>query len=482
MSNTSGANVVSQMLQFYGLREHPFGVSPDPRFLYPSFQHREAMASLIFGIESQVGFAALIAEPGSGKTTLLFDLLSRYRDRAHTGFVYNTVCSGLELLRQVILELEVPGTEDVTDPVRLHHLFTAFVASHMASKPVIIIIDEAQNLENSALETLRLLSNFEAADRKLLHIILAGQPQLADKLRHPSLTQLLQRITMVSQLQRINRDQIVECIGFRLRVAGHQGGELFSDQAMSLITSASGGVPREINRICMNAMQLGYVLKEQTIGVAIIEEVLSDLTLAKWAPMPEAELSGHGAYIPHSPSGVFRVGGQSGGRPGQPADPWAARVQEYARGHQLPAVNDDVDPLLYLRDQPNLRYTQPMAENIRPLPQIDDVDPLRPSTDNGVRRALLDAAVRRRRAAELRLMGLQREEVGAPPAKSAVYPYKFAMGIMPNPAPSEEEASTPNGGQRASGPTGLVADAAARLEAARQKEREKRESKEKKTG
>jgi general secretion pathway protein A len=214
-------NVVSQMLQFYSLREHPFGVSPDPRFLYPSHQHREAMASLIFGIESQVGFAALIAEPGAGKTTLLFDILQRYREHARTAFIFNTQCSGPELLRQVVLELEVPGTDQEIDPVRLHQLFTSFVASQMSARPVVIIIDEAQNLENSALETLRLLSNFEAADRKLLHIILAGQPQLADKLRHPGLTQLLQRITIVSQLQRFSREQMEECIAFRLRVAGH---------------------------------------------------------------------------------------------------------------------------------------------------------------------------------------------------------------------------------------------------------------------
>jgi type II secretory pathway predicted ATPase ExeA len=481
MSNASGANVVSQMLEFYGLREHPFGVSPDPRFLYPSAQHREAMASLIFGIESQVGFAALIAEPGSGKTTLLFDLLARYRERAHTAFVYNTVCSGMELLRQVILELEVPGTEQETDPVRLHHLFTAFVASRMASKPVIIIIDEAQNLENSALETLRLLSNFEAADRKLLHIILAGQPQLADKLRHPSLTQLLQRIAMVSQLQRFNREQIAECIAFRLRVAGHQGGELFSEQAMSLITAASGGVPREINRIGMNAMQLGYVLKEKTIGVAVVEEVLSDLTLARWAPMPEALPSAPDAQPPYSASGVFRVGGQSGVRPRPPADPWAARVQEYARSHQLQPSNDDVDPLLHLRNQPSLRYAQPMAENIGPMAPSDDADPLRPGNDGGVRRALLDAAVRRRRAAELRLMGLQREEGAAPADGPAAYPYKFAMGCMPNPSPAER-SSTPDDDERLRSRSGVVAEAAERLEAARQEEREKRESKDKKTG
>src|ERR1700692_4021969 len=104
MPNPTGINVVAQMLEFYTLREHPFGVSPDPRFLYPSYQHREAMASLIFGIESQVGFDALIAEPGLGKTALLFDVLQRYRDRANTAFIFNTQCNGLELLRQVVME------------------------------------------------------------------------------------------------------------------------------------------------------------------------------------------------------------------------------------------------------------------------------------------------------------------------------------------------------------------------------------------
>ncbi len=149
------------MLEFYGLREHPFGVSPNPRFLYPSVQHREAMASLIFGIENQVGFAALIAEPGAGKTTLLFDILQRYRERASTAFVFNTqCCSGQDLLRQVVMELQIPGGESERDSIQLHQLFTAFVADRLRTKPVVIIIDEAQNLENSALETLRLLIEF----------------------------------------------------------------------------------------------------------------------------------------------------------------------------------------------------------------------------------------------------------------------------------------------------------------------------------
>jgi type II secretory pathway predicted ATPase ExeA len=419
MPNPSGINVVGQMLEFYSLREHPFGVSPDPRFLYPSYQHREAMASLIFGIESQVGFAALIAEPGSGKTSLLFDLLQRYRDRAQTAFIFNTQCNGLELLRQVVLELEVPGTDDVTDPVRLHQHFTSFVANNMGTRPVIIIIDEAQNLENSALETLRLLSNFEAADRKLLHIILAGQPQLAEKLRHPSLTQLLQRITIVSRLDHFTREQMEECIAFRLRVAGFAGERLFTDAALAGIIEASGGVPREVNRICMNAMQLGFVLRQKTIDVDVVQEVLSDLTLAKWALREEPELPPPPTA---SRSGPFRVGSVSGPRQTPPPPP----------------VFDD-DPLLE-RGYVPLR-TARLQEQINsgqdyPPSSTDDVDPLRPLEESNLRRALLDAAVRRRRAAELRLMGMQDEEARG----KGMYPYKFAMGCIPNPTGSEPPA------------------------------------------
>jgi general secretion pathway protein A len=428
MGNPSGINVVAQMLEFYSLREHPFGVSPDPRFLYPSYQHREAMASLIFGIESQVGFAALIAEPGSGKTTLLFDLLQRYRERANTAFIFNTQCNGLELLRQVVIELEVPGAEELTDIVRLHQLFTSFVASHMGNRPMVIIIDEAQNLENSALETLRLLSNFEAADRKLLHIILAGQPQLADKLRHPSLTQLLQRITIVSRLERFSRQQMEECIAFRLRVAGYGGAALFTEQALDRVIDASRGVPREVNRICMNSMQLGFVLRQQTIGVDIVDEVLSDLTLAKWAHREESHLDPHLAPMaPPAHSGAFRVGGRSLARPASP--PPAPFADD-------PLVERGYVPLRTARLQEQVSSGQEY-----PPPETDDVDPLRPLEESNLRRALLDAAVRRRRAAELRLLGLQTEDGHVPPASKGGYPYKFAMGCIPNPPAGKPEPS-----------------------------------------
>jgi general secretion pathway protein A len=409
-----GNTVVSQMLEFYGLREHPFGVSPDPRFLYPSFQHREAMASLIFGIESQVGFAALIAEPGAGKTTLLFDILQRYRERASTAFIFNTQCSGTELLRQVVVELQVPGAESERDPLRLHQLFTEFVANQLRDKPVVIIIDEAQNLENSALETLRLLSNFEAANRKLLHIILAGQPQLAAKLRHPSLTQLLQRITTVSRLERFSPAQMEECIAFRLRVAGFTGSELFSAQALAKVKAASGGVPREINRICINAMQLGFALRQRPIGLEVIDEVMADLTLAKW--IPDVELPGVEFGVPKASSSSvgFRVGAQSEPRSATPRQP----LPEAA-----PAI-------LKVEANASDRSGQPLA------------DP----PENGLRRVLLAASAHRRRAAELRLLGLRHKESPASGDGQVLYPYQFAMGCIPCP-PAVEQAPSEGGAE-----------------------------------
>lgn len=271
---------MSLMLDFYGLREHPFWVSPNPRYLYPSLQHREALAALISGVENLVGFAALIAEPGTGKTTLLFDVLGRFHDRANTAFVFNTQCDGLELLRQIFTDLQIPDTDSERDMVRLHQKFKAFVANHHRTKPVVIIIDEAQNLDNSALETLRLLSNFEAADRKLLHIILAGQPLLREKLRSPSLTQLLQRITIISRLGNLAPDETAEYIAFRLRTAGYEGPPLFSDEAMAKIKIASRGVPREINRICINALQMGFNLQQREMGVEVIRGALSALRLS----------------------------------------------------------------------------------------------------------------------------------------------------------------------------------------------------------
>jgi hypothetical protein len=209
----------------------------------------------------------------------------------------------------------------------------------------------------------------------------------------------------------------------------------------------------------MNAMQLGFALREKTIGVAVIEEVLSDLTLAKWASREEMHIAAADVPRAANPYGGFRVGGQSMPRPAPPRSSFADP--------------DDVDPLRFLREQanPHNLYPQPSPETY-PQPSLDDVDPLRPLEDSGLRRALLDAAVRRRRSAELRLLGLQREEINAPAASSALYPYKFAMGCIPNPAGAEP--SGPPDDEPFRNPADRSADTPTRFEGARQDERGKK--------
>jgi TonB family protein len=265
-------------LEYYGLREQPFGVTPNPRYLYHSPIHREALASLIYGIEADLGFAALIAEPGMGKTTLLFYLLEKFRATARTALIFQTLCSPVELLRYLASELEIQTNE--TDPVILNErIKDVLVQEARARRRVIVIIDEAQNLDEPVLETIRLLSDFETQNFKLLHIILAGQLQLAEKLAKPGMAQLLQRVSMLNRLNPLTPEEIKNYIEYRLGVAGYRGAPLYSNDAIQQIASMSGGVPRKINRICFNALSLGCALGKRTIDGDVLKEVSSDLDI-----------------------------------------------------------------------------------------------------------------------------------------------------------------------------------------------------------
>jgi type II secretory pathway predicted ATPase ExeA len=267
-------------LQYYGLREQPFGVTPNPRYLYHSPAHREALASLIYGIEADLGFAALIAEPGMGKTTLLFYLLEKFRNTARTALVFQTQCNAVELLRYVANELEVPA-EEADAVVLFDRIRDVLVREARAGRRVVVIIDEAQNLSEEALEAIRLLSDFETPEFKLLHIILAGQPPLAEKLARPALAQLLQRIAMLNRLVPFSEvEDVSRYIAYRLKVAGYSGPPLFAHDALELITKHSGGIPRQINRICFNALSIGCAAKKRLIDGAIVREVLTDLDVA----------------------------------------------------------------------------------------------------------------------------------------------------------------------------------------------------------
>jgi general secretion pathway protein A len=267
-------------LEFYGLREQPFGVTPDPRFLYLSPAHREALASLYYGIESGRGFLALIAKPGMGKTTLLFQLLEKFRGKARTALLCQTQCSSREFMRFLVTELDSEGNEQ--DFVRMHDEFNKLLLREArAGRRVIIVVDEAQNLQPSVLETIRLLSDFETPKAKLLQIILAGQPELADKLASRKLSQLRQRIPLLNGLSPLSVAESSSYIQHRLRIAGYSGAPLFATAAMHTIAQFSEGIPRTINNVCFSALSMGCALRQPLISVSVVEEVISDLDITK---------------------------------------------------------------------------------------------------------------------------------------------------------------------------------------------------------
>lgn len=270
-------------LDYYHLREEPFGVTPDPRYLYLSSTHREALASLLYGVSAGRGFMALIAKPGMGKTTLLFQLLQHFARSARTVFLFQTQSTPRDFLRSLLADLGVES--DNGDLVRMHsQLNDVLLRESRSGKQFIVVIDEAQNLEDPVLEVVRMLSNFETSRDKLMQIILAGQPQLADKLGSANLVQLRQRISLFGHLDPFDAAETNLYIDYRLSVAGYDfHAPLFTRQARAMIASSSDGIPRNINNICFNALSLGCALKQKTIDRDVMLEVLGDLDVGSLA-------------------------------------------------------------------------------------------------------------------------------------------------------------------------------------------------------
>jgi general secretion pathway protein A len=267
------------LLNYYKLAEQPFGVTPDSRFLYLGPKHREALASLVYGTESNRGFLALIAKPGMGKTSLLYHYLAYLRDKARTAFVFRTDCDSREFIRHLLLDLgiDVAGMDLPAMHDRLNRLLTEEM---QAGRRFVLVIDEAQNLDEKVLESVRLLSNFETPWMKLMQIVLAGQPQLADRLASPSMAQLRQRISMVIKIEPFDADEVNLYIDHRLSAAGCENPKaVFTAGARKLIAEHSEGIPRNINNLCFNAMSLGCATKRKAIDRDIIAEVIADLDL-----------------------------------------------------------------------------------------------------------------------------------------------------------------------------------------------------------
>ncbi|MGC2417720.1 MAG: AAA family ATPase, partial [Candidatus Acidiferrales bacterium] len=262
-------------LEYYGLREQPFGVTPDPRFIYFGPAHREALASLLYAIETKRGFSAMVAEPGMGKTSLLFRLLESLQTSARTAFLFQTDGDSKELLRGLLSDL---GIKSRRKGVAAMHadLNKALLEELQASRKTVLVIDEAQNLDESALESIRLLSNFETATEKLLHIVLAGQPKLADTLARPDLVQLRQRVATIIQLRAFEPEEVAAYVKHRLHAAGYEGQPIFSSGALQTIARVSKGIPRDINSLCFQALSIGFAMQTKTIGAEIVREVVAD--------------------------------------------------------------------------------------------------------------------------------------------------------------------------------------------------------------
>jgi type II secretory pathway predicted ATPase ExeA len=266
------------LLEYYNLLEQPFGVTPDTRFLYMNHMYREALASLWYGIEERRGFMALIAHPGMGKTTLLFQLLQRLRrTSARSVFLFQTCCSADDLIRYLLLDL---GILPSSDSVYMHYqLNDALLQGARAGRQLVFVVDEAQNLSESALESLRLLSDFETSQGKLMQIILAGQPQLVSTLMKPEMLQLTQRLAVTTFLDRLVAEEVERYIRHRLGVAGYQGKPLFTPDALQLVAQESQGIPRNINNICFGAMSMAFAMHQKKIDRQIVESVAADQSL-----------------------------------------------------------------------------------------------------------------------------------------------------------------------------------------------------------
>jgi type II secretory pathway predicted ATPase ExeA len=307
-------------LEYYKLRDQPFGVTPDPRFLYFGPAHREALASLVYSIETKRGFSAMVAEPGMGKTTLLFRLMEMLRGSSRTAFLFQTEGDSRDLLRSILNDLGI-ATQGQDLSAMYEALNSALLEEMRAGRQVVVILDEAQNLDEKSLESVRLLSNFETSTQKLMHIVLAGQPKLGEKLTADGLKQLRQRVSTIIRLEPFGPEETKEYIQWRLRAAGYEGPELFSSKAFGLIARASKGIPRNINNLCFQALSIGFATQAKVIGSEILREVVSDLDSVEKssyrvsaeapADQPEADLVDSSmpttpvwdtwAYVPPSP-------------------------------------------------------------------------------------------------------------------------------------------------------------------------------------
>jgi general secretion pathway protein A len=263
-------------LSFYALKEKPFNTTPDPRFLYLTPGHREALAQLTYGVQEAKGFLILTGDVGTGKTTLLQTLMQRLDANTAAAFIFNSTLPFDGILEYMLEDFGVTKA-GATRAQRLFALNNFLIERRRTGQNTVLIIDEAQNLDPPTLEQIRLLSNFETPRDKLLQILLVGQPELRAKLQLPELRQLKQRISLRCTIPTLTPDETREYIRFRLRVAGARDLGLFTDQAIDRITAYAAGTPRVVNIVCDHCLLIGYADQRRRIDAGIVDQAVTYL-------------------------------------------------------------------------------------------------------------------------------------------------------------------------------------------------------------
>lgn len=263
-------------LEYYGLSEPPFNITPNPRFLFFSAKHREAFNHLLYGIRERKGFVQLTGEVGAGKTTLCRSLLEQLGDQFATALILNPVLDADQLMKAIAMEfgLNVKGMDRLETVAAINQFLLEQLER---GKDAVLIIDEAQDLTNDLLEQVRLLSNLETDDRKLLQIVLMGQPELRDRLNDHRLRQLRQRITVRYHLKSLTRQEVANYIQHRLQVSGAKGPPYFTGPAVWRVYRYSQGVPRLVNAVCDKCLLAGFVHQQEKIDYRLVGIAIREL-------------------------------------------------------------------------------------------------------------------------------------------------------------------------------------------------------------
>ena len=272
---------MADYLSFFGLRDHPFRMTPDTDYFYPSGEHKAALESLKYGLGRREGFLVLTGEPGMGKTLLIRLLLKELSPEVLTAMILTPTLGPKELLEAILEDLSLPASGSKESLLKAFRDYLFGLARE--GKTLLLVIDEAQNLPVESLEELRLLSNFETEKGKLLQILLSGQPLLEEKLRSPELSQLAQRITIWERLEPFGREEVLDYVRFRLARAGGAG-VIFSRGVDRELLGITGGIPRVINKVMDRALLIAFARGTSRIDTRILREAAEAAALSMEGP------------------------------------------------------------------------------------------------------------------------------------------------------------------------------------------------------